>query len=363
MGGILNEAITRLKDQKLDWAIANFADRPLWSTPYFLAAIGLAAASRRARYQRWHASRGQVRDGSRKVSVLMTTYNTGPYVTKAVQSILAQSYSNIELIVVDDASTDGTFGILQDIEAAESRMSVWRLSRNSGTYFAKNVARLIARGELFATHDSDDTCHPDWLRTHVSAHESFPEIVASQSHYVRVDEAGRTVLNRGAVSRPALASMVYSHRAVARTVGFFDSVRMAADREFLDRIVRSVGKDRIMRFGDRHYFALVRDGQLTAESRVSLTSKSRDEAVFMSPDRMDYIRAAEAWYGTRHPNDLRMPFPLKGRHFPAPGRFHPHRDAAGAVEYPGAAVVASGARGSGTVAELAASYEREFLGD
>lgn len=361
MAGILKQAAAKLREQKLDWALANFTDRPLWSSPYFLFGIAASALARRKRYARWYARRGEVTDTSRKVSVVMTTYNTGRFVEKAVSSILNQSYPNLELIVVDDASSDDTFDILQALQKSDSRMSAYRLSRNSGTYFAKNVGRLISRGCYFATHDSDDTCHPDWLRFHVSAHESFPEIVASQNHYVRVDETGKVVLNRGSESRTALMSMVYNHRAIANSVGFFDSVRMAADREYSDRIILSLGKDRILRFDDRHYFALVREGQLTAESKVVLAATGNNDSDYMSPERLEYIRASATWYGTRHPLDVRMAFPLKERPFGVPERFHPHRSAEGVPEFTGDKVEVTGPLWTRTVAELAEAYDREFV--
>lgn len=353
---LMHHVRSRFGRSDISWSLSNYVDRPWWAVPYFAFQGAMAFHARRSDYRRWISSARVPPADAPEVSVIMTMYRTGAHATEAVRSVLAQTWRKIDLIVVDDASPEGIPQELSSISKADGRLRVYRLSVNSGTYFAKNVGRLLSRAPLIATHDSDDKSDPDWLATHVSAHATFPWIVASQNHYLRVTADGGVVKNRGALSRPALMSMVYNHRALARSVGFFDSVRWAADREYSDRIIAALGKDKILRFDDRHYYALVRDGQLTAQSEVSLSAKGARDTDYMSPDRLAYITAADAWRAGRHPCDLHMPFPLRKRAFPAPQQMSPHSPG-----FDPSSVRVSGAGIDATVGELAVAYREEFL--
>ncbi len=91
----------------------------------------------------------------------MTSYNVEQYFGTAVRSILQQSYSNLELIIVDDASTDSTPQLLMEIERSDPRVKVILKTTNDGTYVSKNTGLLQAQGEIIALQDSDDWSHPD----------------------------------------------------------------------------------------------------------------------------------------------------------------------------------------------------------
>lgn len=86
------------------------------------------------------------------VSVLMTAHNVADYIEEVVTSVLRQSWPNLELIVVDDASTDATWAILQRLQKTVGNLRCRRLNTNLGTYFAKNDALQLAHG----TVQSDD---------------------------------------------------------------------------------------------------------------------------------------------------------------------------------------------------------------
>ena len=91
------------------------------------------------------------------VSVILPTYNRAHTLLRAVNSVLNQGYREIELIVVDDASTDGTAALLEGI--ADLRLRIIRHDRNKGVATARNTGIFCASGQLIAFQDSDD----EWL--------------------------------------------------------------------------------------------------------------------------------------------------------------------------------------------------------
>jgi glycosyltransferase involved in cell wall biosynthesis len=96
------------------------------------------------------------------VSVVIPAYNAEPYIGEAIESVLAQTYSPLELIVVDDGSTDRTAAVA----GAYSELTVIT-QENAGPSAARNRGVIAARGEFLAFHDSDDAMTPDKLAVQV----------------------------------------------------------------------------------------------------------------------------------------------------------------------------------------------------
>ena len=96
-----------------------------------------------------------------KVSVIIPTYNSSSYITKAVESALNQTYDNLEVIVVDDASTDDTRDVVQKI--ADSRVTLIERTENGSCGAARNSALPAVTGRYIAFLDSDDYWFPDKL--------------------------------------------------------------------------------------------------------------------------------------------------------------------------------------------------------
>ena len=98
-----------------------------------------------------------------RVSVVTTVYNGEPYVDRAIPSILAQTFTDFEWILVDDGSEDRTPEILRDLAQRDSRVRVFSPGR-LGITEAANFGVTQARGEYIARQDFDDRSHPDRLR-------------------------------------------------------------------------------------------------------------------------------------------------------------------------------------------------------
>lgn len=107
--------------------------------------------------------------GTPLVTVLMTAFNRERYIAAAIESVLAQSFRDFELVIVDDASVDGTVHIAREYEAADPRVRVVVNDRNLGDYPNRNRAAALARGQLMKYHDSDDVMYPHCLQVMVDA--------------------------------------------------------------------------------------------------------------------------------------------------------------------------------------------------
>src|SRR5262245_18247629 len=100
------------------------------------------------------------------VSVLMPTFNVAPYVRTAVDSILGQTHRELELLIQDDGSTDGTRAIVQDATKSDNRVRILpAFSSNQGVIAARNSLIQGAKGDFIAWMDSDDVSLPSRLQT------------------------------------------------------------------------------------------------------------------------------------------------------------------------------------------------------
>ena len=97
------------------------------------------------------------------VSVITSVYNSGRYISKAVESVLSQTYHNWELLITDDCSTDNSPDILAAYAARDSRIRLFHLNENSGPGVARNLSLANARGQYIAFLDIDDMWMPDKL--------------------------------------------------------------------------------------------------------------------------------------------------------------------------------------------------------
>ena len=109
------------------------------------------------------------------VSVLLPVYNAGPYLAAALGSILRQDYDRLEVIAIDDGSTDNSLEILERYRQADSRISI--ISReNRGLVATLNEGLRLAQGELVARMDADDVAYPWRLSRQVALFERRPEL-------------------------------------------------------------------------------------------------------------------------------------------------------------------------------------------
>jgi succinoglycan biosynthesis protein ExoO len=119
-----------------------------------------------------------------RVSVVTPAYNAAAHLRRAVDSALAQTMSDLEIIIVDDASTDATLEIAGRIAAQDSRVRVLHNERNSGPSVSRNRAIATARGEWIAVLDADDSWFPERLER-MLADAGDADVVSDDFYVVR----------------------------------------------------------------------------------------------------------------------------------------------------------------------------------
>ncbi len=110
-------------------------------------------------------NRFHVSEDGPKISVLIPVYNVEPWLEDCLQSVLSQSLFDLEVICVDDASTDGSLSILSRYENMDPRVQILRHPENRGQASARNMAAACARGKYIYMLDADDYIEPDSLQT------------------------------------------------------------------------------------------------------------------------------------------------------------------------------------------------------
>ncbi|CAM3453144.1 glycosyltransferase family 2 protein [Halomonas casei] len=183
------------------------------------------------------------------VSVVVPAFNAESTINIALRSLLAQSWSNLEIIVVDDASTDGTAKRVEKKARLETRLTLIRHERNQGAYSARNTGVRAARGAFVTVHDSDDWSHPQKIERQVLALIQSASAMASQSFWVRVDEDLKP-LGPWHLCVDWLEpnpSSVMVRREVLDVLGPWDEVAVAADNEFVERLQKYYGMEALLK--------------------------------------------------------------------------------------------------------------------
>lgn len=109
------------------------------------------------------------------VSILMTAFNREEFIAEAIESVLASTYNNFELIIVDDSSVDNTATIAKHYLEIDSRIKLFINKTNQGQFGNRNIAASHAKGKYLKYLDSDDCIYPYSIKMMVDAMETFPD--------------------------------------------------------------------------------------------------------------------------------------------------------------------------------------------
>lgn len=120
------------------------------------------------------------------VSIILATYNDEKYIEQSVNSILSQTLKDFELIIVDDASTDNTKNILENIQKSDNRVKIFRNKNNRGLPYSLNRALHYAKGKYIARMDGDDISLPDRLQKQYNYMEKHKDVDICGAAYKRI---------------------------------------------------------------------------------------------------------------------------------------------------------------------------------
>lgn len=121
-----------------------------------------------------------------RVTVFVPVFNADKFLAEAIESILNQTFTDFELLVVDDGSTDKSIEILESFR--DRRIRISRNDRNRGRAYTRNRGIELARGEYLSVLDADDLCEPDRLERQVKCLDAHPDVAAVGSSATYVDE-------------------------------------------------------------------------------------------------------------------------------------------------------------------------------
>lgn len=252
------------------------------------------------------------------ISVLMPVYNAEKTLAYAVQSILGQSWRNLELIAVDDASTDASWPMLLRLAAADPRLRPIRLPVNAGPYVAKTLGLHQAKGQWITGHDADDWAHPRRLERHMAAGADPVSLIwglrlTPEGRPSHISRAGTETSSDG-FNRRAPISAMFDAAFLRERLGGWDSVRFGADTEMLERAEHALGH----KIAEKPVIGLLcRDAPGSLSNDSTHGTRARNGRI--SDSRRSYLQMTRGWLAEQAPEaSLTLPFPHLPRRFPAP---------------------------------------------
>ncbi|GAA3528203.1 glycosyltransferase [Zobellella aerophila] len=254
------------------------------------------------------------------VTVIMPVYNAAGFITTALRALAEQTWPYIELLLVDDASTDNTQAVARHWLARHplpSGKTVRILTRanHGGAYAARNAGLAKASGAFVTTHDGDDWSHPQKIEHQILALLAQPRRMASVSFWVRATpqlQFGQWRAGERWTERNESSLML--RRATVTELGCWDEVRVAADTEYLRRVQAAYGVESVVEVLPRVPLAIGRvvSSSLTQHNETHLLTQ-------FNGVRKHYIDAACRWHArARRPRDLYLAASPTQRPFAAP---------------------------------------------
>ncbi|PYE32835.1 glycosyltransferase involved in cell wall biosynthesis [Idiomarina fontislapidosi] len=251
-----------------------------------------------------HGSRPQFWQRQPKVSVIVPCYNCADTLETAVMSLCRQRWHRLQIILVDDASTDATFEVMTHLAQRDKRIAVLQLTANEGPYGARNAGLGIAKGQLITTHDSDDWSHPDKIACQVEDLLRHPGVMANRTAWVRADNDLNFSRWRPESSwiYPNVSSLMF-RRAVFKRLGYWDTVKADGDTEFYNRVIAEFGAHAVREVMPAVPLALGR-----VDTRSLTQAKPTHVSSMLAGVRNHYQRAATHWHqSTRSRYLMRYP--------------------------------------------------------
>ena len=247
-----------------------------------------------------------------KVSVVVPVFNAEKVISTSINSLLNQSWKNIEVVVVDDASTDNSFAELKGLYSDIDCVKVIKNKENKGAYATRNLGMSLATGDFLTVMDADDWAHPQKIEKQVIPLLFNRSLKGTVSHWVRCTEdlkfsrlrAGNSWVHRN-------VSSLLVRKDVVATIGGWDEVKVNADTEFYERCIAKFGQSAIkevmpdvpLSFGRTHASSLTQNAETHLVTQYGGVRKQ-------------YMDFARAWH--KNSSNLKLVKESDQRTFPVP---------------------------------------------
>ncbi|WP_370317362.1 glycosyltransferase [Pseudoalteromonas sp.] len=218
------------------------------------------------------------------VSVYIPTHNRCDLLKRAVNSVLDQSYNNIELIVVNDGSSDGTQQYLEDLAKIDSRLKIVNLPTPKGACFARNLAVFEARGQFITGLDDDDFFTKDRIKSFVKHSNQLEQFsfISSATIFFHGYEPNLNIISKAFNKQVvitlkelskfnAIGNQIFTYTERVKKLGGFD-VRLSAwqDYDMWLRLVEKYGPGKNLLF-ETYYMDLSPDRVRISTSKKKLS--------------------------------------------------------------------------------------------
>ncbi|PZU17847.1 MAG: hypothetical protein DI589_25435 [Shinella sp.] len=177
------------------------------------------------------------------VSVILATRNNERTLESAVRSLLDQTHRNLDVIVVNDASDDGSVALLEKMARSDARLRVFNNEIRLGTGHSRNRGLQEARGDFVTFQDGDDYSEPDRIARQLAALTAAPGRKLCLCNYVRVDDQDIVLTVNDRRVMKCIVSMMFPRREVVERIGYFVPETVGEDSEYYERIKIAFGKE------------------------------------------------------------------------------------------------------------------------
>ncbi len=175
------------------------------------------------------------------ISVLMPVFNATKYVEEAVNSVLSQTYSNFELIIIDDGSTDKSWSILRRLAKKDKRIRIYQNRINSGIGYTRKELAKLAKGKFAAIMDSDDIMFPDRLAIQGEFLQIHPKVVVVGGQCVTIDEKGNeSGYKKFPLKHEDIYSMMFTRMSIQQPASMINLSLVPKDFPWYDNSVSPV---------------------------------------------------------------------------------------------------------------------------
>jgi glycosyltransferase involved in cell wall biosynthesis len=216
------------------------------------------------------------------VSVIMPVHNDEKYVGEAIDSILNQTFNELELIIVDDGSTDGSSGIIDEYARRDPRIHVIRNPEATGRGAARNAGIELARADLMIVQDSDDTSVADRVEKQKAYMDSHPEVgLVASPHSYMTEDGSHLGTTRIAADGAELARRLRHYGAFCHCAAMYRTHAMREAGAYRNGFVQAQDYDMMLRVTEQTTVGVLNTPAYRvrqASSRMSLLNRGRKEA-------------------------------------------------------------------------------------
>jgi glycosyltransferase involved in cell wall biosynthesis len=246
------------------------------------------------------------------VSVIMSAFNSEQSIGSAIHSILNQTHRNLELIIIDDASTDSTQEVIKKFILKDERVKLIVNKVNVGTYISRNYALKYVNGDFITTQDSDDWAHPQRIEIQSSVLQNNPKILLCSARAVRFDKDNILQIISGENNHDSFVT-IFFRKTILEKLGSWDNVRISGDSEFLNRFNFVYDNQSLVNLNHPLLLMFSHENNLTNDMKFGVKK--------LQGDRLKYINNFKKFLSTlSDETELNYEFPQSRRRFPAPNK-------------------------------------------